>query len=238
MASIFKNPLVIAENVVGALLDARAVILWEQPVPKVDTIESTNTLSQAGSNLSFSGIVQSIIETAGLKELFTGFGIKYLSDINGWNAYGISYISAKVNTTSDICEHPTESGAKISDYAIMNPVQATVVIALPTAFYTRIMAQLKSFYLQKKPIILQTKLGFYENMVISAMPYTLEASSVDRPQIELTLRQIIEVTPEYIENSDVKVSNPLDGQDSDTQDLGQIQTTESTFESLDALGLS
>lgn len=237
MADLFSNPLVVAENIVGSLLDTRAVILWEQPAVDASQFLSANSLLNAVAP-SVSNIINSIIQTTALTELFTGFGIKYLSDINGWNAYGISYVSAKVNTTSDICEHPTESGSKISDYAILNPVEATIVIALPTAFYSRIMAQLKSYYLQKKPIILQTKLGFYENMVISAMPYTLEASSVDRPQIELTLRQIFEVVPQYVENSNVKVPNPIDGQDSDTKDLGQVQSTESTFESLSALGLS
>ena len=63
----------------------------------------------------------------------------------------------------------------------------------------------------------------YRNMVIQAMPYKLENANVDRPIIEISLRQVMEVSPQYtaITKDTGNITNALDGEDNDTRDLGQ-----------------
>ena len=60
-------------------------------------------------------------------------------------------------------------------------------------------------------------------MVIQALPYKLENANVDRPIIELSLRQVMEVSPQYtaITKNSGNITNALDSEDNDTRDLGQ-----------------
>lgn len=217
MANFFKNPLVLAETVVGSMIDQRSLVLYEQP----DTIDFTQVSNEAENAL------YDLVDKNALKELFTGVEVKYVSQINGFNMYGVSYIKGDVEISSDLCDHPTETGSVITDYSVINPITIKVQVAMPTALYTRIYAQMIKYFQQKKYILVQTKFAMYRNMVIQAMPYKLENGTVDRPIVELTLRQIMEVMPQYtdatIDNGD-SITNALDGEDNDTVDLGHKTT--------------
>jgi len=170
-----------------------------------------------------------LVDSRKLKEIFTGFADeKYtrISKINGWNAYGVSYIKADVDITSDLCDFPIETGSIITDNAIVQPITIKVQIALPTAFATRIYAEMIKYYQKKKYIMVQTKFAMYRNMVIQSMPFKLENETIDRPIVELTLRQVVEVEPQYINigNGDSEIKNPKDASDSDTVDIGRTQS--------------
>lgn len=213
MANFFKNPLVLSETVVGAIVDTRAVVLYEQP-EDIDFSEITDDTEKRLMNL---------VDRNKLNELFTGIGVPILTKINGFNMYGISYVDASLDISSDLCDHPTEKGSVITDYAIVNPISAKVKIAMPTGLYTRIYNQIIKYYQQKKFILLQTKFGMYRNMVIQALPYKLENATVDRLIIELSLRQVMEVSPQYtaVTQDSGNITNALDSEDNDTRDLGQ-----------------
>lgn len=214
MANFFKNPLVLAETVVGSVVDQRALVLYEQP-DKLRLMSDLNAVEKELYNL---------VDRNSLKELFTGIEVKHISKINGFNMYGISYIQGDVEISSDLCDHPTETGSVITDNAIINPISIKVQVAMPTALYTRIYAQMIKYYQEKKYILVQTKFAMYRNMVIQAMPYKLDNATVDRPVIELSLRQVMEVAPQYTnitQNSGLSINNPLDPDDSDTRDLGR-----------------
>ena len=230
MANLFKNPLVLAETVVGSMIDQRSVILWEQPA-----IDTQQVISATSGAMDGTDYLKELIDTFQLKELFVGTGVPKLSDINGFNAFGISYMGVKVSPTSDLCEHPVESGGVITDNAIINPLRATVEIVMPTAYYTRIYEQMQKLYKEKRKIILQTKFGFYQNMVLVAIPYAMNHKDIDRVPITLELQQVLEVYPTYISGGNA-ISNCLDQSDSDTKDLG-TKTIETTYESLEAIGL-
>lgn len=217
MANFFKNPLVLAETVVGSIVDTRALVLYEQP-ENIDFSTITNDTEKA---------IYELVDKNQLKELFTGVEVKYLSEINGFNMYGVSYIKGDIQITSDLCDHPTETGSVITDNAIINPISMKVQIAMPTGLYTRIYAQLVKYYQQKKFMLVQTKFAMYRNMVIQNMPYTLENATIDRPIVELTLRQIMEVMPQYttatVDSGD-SITNAISGEDNDTVDLGRKTT--------------
>lgn len=228
MSNVFKNPLVISEVVVGSIVDTRAIIFYEQPE---NYNANTNLLYETGEdgNVSLddngtpivSDLMQ-LVDKRQLKEIFTGFEVPVISKINGMNIYGISYMNADVDISSDLCDHPVESGSIITDNAIINPIAMKVKVALPTAFATRIYEQMIKFYQKKKYIMVQTKFAMYRNMVIEAMPFKLDNETVDRPVVELSLRQIQEVEVQYI-TGDAMIKNPLNSEDSDTKDLGRKQ---------------
>lgn len=213
MANFFKNPLVLAETVVGSLIDQRALVLYEQP-EKIDFTLDKNEVEKA---------IYELVDKNALKELFTGIEVKHLSKINGFNMYGISYMQGNIDISSDLCDHPTETGSVITDNAIINPITIKVQVAMPTALYTRIYAQMIKYFQEKKFILVQTKFAMYRNMVIQAMPYKLENATVDRPVIEITLRQVMEVAPQYTNATQNigKIQNALDPSDNDTRDLGR-----------------
>lgn len=228
MSNVFKNPLVISEVVVGSIIDTRAVVFYEQPENYnansnllYEKDEDGNVKLDANGSPIVSDLMQ-LVDKRQLKEIFTGFEVPVISKINGMNIYGISYMSADIDISSDLCDHPVESGSVITDNAIINPIAMKVKVALPTAFATRIYEQMIKFYQKKKYIMVQTKFAMYRNMVIEAMPFKLENETVDRPVVELSLRQIQEVEVQYI-TGDAMIKNPLNSEDSDTKDLGRKQ---------------
>ena len=223
MASIFKNPLALMQNVVGSTLEQRSVVLYKQDddykLPVGEALRSgADFMGLVSANVD--EVVGYLVQKNELKELFTGIELPYLSDINGFNAYGVSYLDGKVSISSDIAEHPIEDGSVITDAAIIKPITAEVRIVMPTALYTRVYQQIYDYYVKKQKIMLKTKFGMIKNMVIAEMPFELKMEEIDRPVITLSLREIIEVSPENVlrEFSANMVANP---DDSDTSDNGR-----------------
>lgn len=223
MASIFKNPLALMQNVVGSTLEQRSVVLYKQDddykLPVGEALRSgADFMGLVSANVD--EVVGYLVQKNELKELFTGIELPYLSDINGFNAYGVSYLDGKVSISSDIAEHPIEDGSVITDAAIIKPIIAEVRIVMPTALYTRVYQQIYDYYVKKQKIMLKTKFGMIKNMVIAEMPFELKMEEIDRPVITLSLREIIEVSPENVlrEFSADMVANP---DDSDTSDNGR-----------------
>lgn len=235
MANLFKNPLVLAETAVGSVIDQRSVVLYEQEdFVDVKSEILSDLLTESDGTMLYP-TVQDFVQKRTLKELFTGMRVPYLSDINGFNMWGISYQDANVNIESDLCDHPIETGQVITDASIIRPISAEVNIVMPTAFYTAIYEQVAQYYREKKKIVLLTKFGVYSNMVIQAMPYKLEKGTVDRPIITLKLRQIMEVQPEYekanIAESGISETEARVMDDSDTAILSQKRYTSTLNES-------
>ena len=74
-------------------------------------------------------------------------------------------------------------------------------------------------------MVKQTKFAMYRNMVIEAMPYKLDNESVDRPIVELQLRQVMEVSPQYTNatlTTGDSITNAKNGEDNDTIDRGRL----------------
>lgn len=242
MANIFKNPLVLAETVVGSVVDQRSVVLYEQQTFESAKTEIEQELLERTQGTFIYPTVEDFVKKRALKELYKGDEVPYLKEINGFAVYGVSYIDANVSITSDICDHPIENGTIISDASIRNPVSAEVTIAMPTAFYTTIYEQIKKDYEEKRKIMLLTKFGMHENMVISAMPYKLEHGTVDRAEIVLSLREIMEVTPEYITRQtsaptpEISPEKALTSDDTDMQVIGQKRYNAAIDASLNILG--
>lgn len=238
MAGIFSNPIVLAETAVGSLIDQRSVVLYEQQDFVSAKTELENSLLGLAVTQSPSGAltpsmlfptVNDYVRKRALKELFTGSEIKYLSKINGFNMWGVSYMGANLKIDSELCKHPIETGQLITDTSIENPANAEVSIVMPTAFYTAIFEQIKDYYVNKKKLMLYTKFDIYPNMIITAMPYKLETGDVDRAAVNVQLEQIIEVEAEYKKIEGVPSNNIGQSQarvfdDTSRVNVGRIHT--------------
>lgn len=206
----------------GLLIDQRAVVLYSQPDDS-ETKKILDSLEDATDD----EIAKKQAELSKPIELFRGLAVPYLSDINGINALGVSYLTANIEPTSELAEHPVETGTMITDAAIINPLSAKVRISLPRMFYTRIYSDLeKNYFIGKKKIILQTKLAVYKNMVLQNMPHDLTNETVDRVVIDLDLRQVIDVAPQMTStssgNNKIKENTTKNASDADTVNEGRL----------------
>lgn len=228
---LFSNPLVVAESAVGSILDRRAVVLYEQT-----DIEEAKSLLDTTGNRILDPLINSVNNTYAdfynrmkLTELFKGIDATYTAQYTGISVFGISYESANVNIDSEMCEHPIETGAKITDASVLNPITAEVIIRMPTALYTQIYQEIVKYYKEKKKIILLTKFDTYRDMVLSAMPYKLNHDEVDRPAIQLKLQQIIEVESSFVQTESgsvpaIKSSTARNYDDTSREDVGRVFT--------------
>lgn len=207
----------LTQTIIGSLIDQRAVVLYKQPKDKVDTLSKYNIVNDLVHEL-YGNALQ-------YEELFSGLVSELGSDIltktaniTGTNPYGITYISANVNIESDLCDHPIETGRVLTDASIIKPKTAQVEVAMPTFFAERIyQSMLKLQEAKEDKIILQTKYGVYENLVLQSFSYGLDRNTVDRTVFTLILREIMEVEP-YGEFNFLasEASNIKDASDSDT----------------------
>lgn len=213
----------LTQTIIGSLIDQRAVVLYKQPKDKVDALTEYTTANTILNELY--GNVEEQFNGLQYEELFSGLVSKLGNDIltkvtniTGINPYGITYISAQVNIESDLCDHPIETGRVLTDASIIRPKTAQVEVAMPTFFAERIyQSMLKLQEAKEDKIILQTKYGVYENMVLQSFSYSLDRNTVDRTVFTLILREIMEVKP-YGEFNFLasEASNIKDASDSDT----------------------
>lgn len=207
----------LTQTAIGALIDQRAIVLYEQPLFEEVTHDSSWLEKQAfkvsrslwGSQFKYN-------------ELFTGLldgtGTGKLANVAGVNPYGVSYIEAKVNKESELCDHPVESGAILTDASIDLPTSAEVVIAMPTLYSEDIYQQIEEFRVDKKKIILQTKYNVYRDLVIKDLSYELEHDTIDRAKFTLTLREVQEFISST-ESEDVS-NNAEEPSDVSTENTG------------------
>ena len=71
MANLFKNPLVLAETVVGSLLDLRSVILFKQPAGDLSS-QLSDIGADSAAGISTQSAIDALIEHGALEELFAG----------------------------------------------------------------------------------------------------------------------------------------------------------------------
>lgn len=180
----------LAQTVIGTLIDQRAIVLYKQP----------NDFEGFDNGWLQKYIVGDLWGYAfKYEELFAGLlgglgDLSAVANVAGANPYGITYMDAKVNIESDLCEHPVEDGTLITDASIIMPVTAEVNVAMPTFFAQQIYKQMKDMFEKKdSKIILQTKYGVYNNLVIQNMSYELDKDTIDRTVFTLTLREVQEV---------------------------------------------
>ncbi len=215
--NFFKNPLVLTETVLGKLIDNRAVVMYRQPKEK--PADEPNFFEKA---LNF---ISAQYSNEHGDELFTGYTLGGALGTGGRNAaFAATYIDCEVTPTSDLCEHPVETGTVITDASIIQPVIAKVRVAMPTRFYTAIYDEIYKLFKDKEKIQLQTKYALYQNLVLVAFPHKLSNDNVDRAIFEFELKEVIEIDAQAIGSDAVaQISNKKAAvaDTTDTQNLGR-----------------
>jgi len=203
----------LAQTVVGTLLDQRVVVLYKQPKEednakiKVLGVEIGSKLENDlwGKSLRYEELF------AGIAEKLKSSALTKAANITGTNPYGITYISAKVNKETDLCDHPIETGKILTDARVTQPVTAQVEVAMPTFFAERIYTVMNDYlHSTKDKIILQTKYNVYKNLVLQSFSYALDNKTVDRTIFTLTLREIMEVKARGTFKSSTNIKKPSD----------------------------
>ena len=186
----------LTQTAVGSLLDQRAVVLYDDPL--TDEWRASGFLSTGDDYIDLSYEKRSLWgQMKGYQELFSGLlgdmgAVSTIANTSGLNPYGITYVDAKVNIESDLIEHPVETGQTMMDTAIRQPITADVTVVMPTVFAERIYNQIMKYYYDKdKRIILQTKYGVYNHLVLKDISYELKYDKIDRTEFILSLKEII-----------------------------------------------
>ena len=128
--------------------------------------------------------------------------------LSGTPRNGVSILDCKVTDDSQITTHPVESGAKISEHQIFNPIEIDMQIVLPEYSYESIIRELKKYYQSGTKFRIFTKEGTYKNMVLQSKPADMKPENVDRIIYSLHFIEVIQIQPKYVRISASQVSNP------------------------------
>ena len=138
---------------------------------------------------------------------------------------GMSVLSYNVNNDSQFMEHPIESGAKIADHHVFNPIEISCKVAMPpkssifdypdlndlifgsSETFEDTYKQLKALYDGSKRVRIKTEADVYDNMYITGLPSDVDSNTADRQIFYITFKQALVVEPQYTKLPSNKVKN-------------------------------
>jgi hypothetical protein len=95
-------------------------------------------------------------------------------------------IKAMVTQPSKVMEHPLEDGATVADHRVFQPVEIELSMVAPLESYQ----QLFSLYRQTQTLVVRTKVGTFENMIIETLPHDETPDVYDKVAIAIKLREV------------------------------------------------
>lgn len=135
-----------------------------------------------------------------------------------------SIMSCNVVDDSKMCEHPIESGAVITDHKIFTPTEIDIRLSLPNYIYQSVYHELEEIYESSPKLRIKTKAGWYNNMVLQAMPHEEKPENFDRIVFDLHFKEVMEIEPKYIKLQPSQLKN---AENSTTKKVG-INNTNNT----------
>lgn len=141
---------------------------------------------------------------------------------------------AAVNRSSDLCEHPLETGNKIADFKIIKPNISQLTMFIPGDAYGSVYKDIEQAYQNSTSLIVQTRASSFANMVITDMPHDEAPDLGNTLAVTLTLKEVIWFTSavETMPAKEVAVSSKsaktggTAKPDADTVKQGQKRTTD------------
>lgn len=132
-------------------------------------------------------------------------------------------IKASVKEDSKLMEHPTETGATITDFSIILPVEIELsIIAVGVAEYRSVYGRIRQAFQARTLFSVQTSTGMYTNQIIQSMPHEEDPALADAIAIAMKLKEVQIVEAQYLALPARKVRNPANAS---TVDKGQQQPT-------------
>lgn len=133
---------------------------------------------------------------------------------------GVGMVGITVNETANTMSHPVENGSTVSDYRVVMPNEIEVHFSLNREDYRNIYQLMKDGFLKGTVYQVQTKAGFYSDLVISKLPHEENADQYDVIPLVMGLKEVL-----YAYSEIVKIS-PDDARfakHSDTKKAGKKQ---------------
>lgn len=148
--------------------------------------------------------------------------------------FSTAIMSCNVIEDSELMEHPVESGFKITDNKVFNPVEIDIRLTLPTYAYQDVYKELRELYEKSPKLRIKTRGRFYNNMVLQGIPHEEKPENYDRIVFDLHFKEVRIVEPKYIKLPESQLKNP---ENSDTQKLGNNVTDSKKKESIMSKGV-
>lgn len=131
-------------------------------------------------------------------------------------------LRANVVPSSQLMEHPIETGAKIADHRVFNPIEINVVAVLTPEEFTNAYQAIATAYRSEELLIVQTKTGPVENMCLVAIPHDETPQMGDTIAITLKFKEVEFVEAQFEALPPDRVANK---KDASTKSRGEQQTT-------------
>lgn len=132
-------------------------------------------------------------------------------------------LKLKVSESSKVMEHPTETGATITDFVIDLPVEVELSMILASGDYQSTFQVMKQLKAQRQLLTVQTKAATYFRMLITDLPHDEDPELFDALAVSIKLKEILIVEAQYARLPAKKVVKPGTAS---TVNKGQQQTKE------------
>lgn len=116
-------------------------------------------------------------------------------------------IKAVVKEEAEAMRHPLETGAKVIDHIVIQPITLELSLILSGDEYRQTYQTARELFHRGELLTVQTRTGSYPSMCITALPHEEGPDMYDATALALTLTEVQIVEAQF---SDAKVSNPAD----------------------------
>ena len=117
-------------------------------------------------------------------------------------------LKASVKETAKVFEHPLETGATITDYRVINPVEIELSMMLASEDYRNVYDQIRQVFLRGDLLTVATRSGSYRNMLISEIPHEEDPEQYDALPLGMSLKEAQFVDPQYAKLTPRQVKAP------------------------------
>lgn len=143
---------------------------------------------------------------------------------------------AAINRSSDLCEHPLETGNTISDFKIIKPNIGQLTMFIPADAFGSVYKDIEQAYVNSTSLIVQTRASSFADMVITDMPSDEAPELGDTVAVTLTLKEVrwftasVETMPakEVAVSSKSAKTGGAAKPDADTVKQGQKRSTDAS----------
>lgn len=155
-----------------------------------------------------------------------------ITDENGNQMFATARaMRAAVNRSSELCEHPLETGNTIADFKVIKPNIAQLAVFIPGDDYGSVYKEIEQAYINSTSMIVQTRASSFANMVITDMPHDESPDLGDIVAVSITLKEVVWFTSsvETMPAKEVAASNKTGAKsDASTVKQGQKSTMDAT----------
>ncbi len=109
--------------------------------------------------------------------------------------YNARPLKADVKETSQIMNHPVESGTILSDNHIINPTEINLSLIIKSEFYNSMYSQIRQAFIAATRLSVSTRTGVYNNLIIADMPHQEEPEAFNAIIMALHLKEVLFALP-------------------------------------------